>query len=136
MPHYTPPLRDMRFVLHELLDAETSLRKLPSHADIDRATIDAVLEEGGRFCADVLFPLNASGDQEGCKRAADGSVTTPKGFKEAYRQFVDSGWASLLTASSSQRPASSGHARARWTRLSKPSRVASRSVSPTAASRP
>ena len=95
MPHYTPPLRDMQFVLHELLEAETSLRKLPPHADIDRATIDAVLEEGGRFCADVLFPLNASGDQEGCKRAADGSVTTPKGFKEAYRQFVDSGWASL-----------------------------------------
>ena len=95
MPHYTPPLRDMQFVLHELLEVETSLRKLPPHADIDRATIDAVLEEGGRFCADVLFPLNASGDQEGCKRAADGSVTTPKGFKEAYRQFVDSGWASL-----------------------------------------
>ena len=59
MAQYTPPLRDMQFVLHELLEVETSLRKLPQHAEIDRATIDAVLEEGGKFCAEVLFPLNA-----------------------------------------------------------------------------
>ncbi|HEY2347228.1 MAG TPA: acyl-CoA dehydrogenase C-terminal domain-containing protein [Xanthomonadaceae bacterium] len=95
MPHYSPPLRDMQFVLHELLDVETALRKLAPHADIDRATIDAVLEEGGRFCAEVIFPLNQSGDREGCTYRGDGVVTTPKGFKEAYDAFVDAGWPAL-----------------------------------------
>ena len=95
MPQYTPPLRDMQFVLHELLDVETALRKLDPHAGIDRATIDAVLEEGGKFCAEVAFPLNQSGDREGCTRHADGSVSTPKGFKEAYDAFVAAGWPGL-----------------------------------------
>jgi alkylation response protein AidB-like acyl-CoA dehydrogenase len=95
MPQYVPPLRDMQFVLHELLGIEKALSKLPAHAGIDRATIDSVLEEGGKFCAEVLFPLNQVGDREGCKRLADGSVTTPTGFKHAYRQFVDGGWPSL-----------------------------------------
>ncbi|MEO7478592.1 MAG: acyl-CoA dehydrogenase C-terminal domain-containing protein [Lysobacteraceae bacterium] len=95
MPHYTPPLRDMQFVLHELLDVETSLRKLTPHADIDREMIDAVLEEGGKFCAEVLFPLNQVGDREGCTFHGDGVVTTPTGFKDAYDQFVAGGWPSL-----------------------------------------
>jgi hypothetical protein len=95
MGRYTPPLRDMHFVLHEMLDVESRLRKLPPHADIDRATIDAVLEEGGKFCAEVLYPLNRVGDVEGCTRHPDGSVTTPTGFKEAYRQFIEAGWSSL-----------------------------------------
>ncbi len=95
MPTYTPPLRDMQFVLHELLDVENALRKLGPHADIDRATIDAVLEEGGKFCAEVIFPLNQSGDREGCTHHPDGSVTTPKGFKQAYDAFVAAGWPAL-----------------------------------------
>jgi len=95
MPQYTPPLRDMQFVLHELLEVETALRKLPPHGDIDRATIDAVLEEGGRFCAEVIFPLNQVGDREGCTYAGDGAVTTPTGFKAAYDAFVEAGWPSL-----------------------------------------
>jgi hypothetical protein len=95
MPTYTPPLRDMKFVLHEVLNVETHLRKLPPHADIDAATIDTILEEGGKFCAEVLFPLNQIGDKEGCTYKGDGVVTTPKGFKEAYQQFVDAGWPSL-----------------------------------------
>ena len=82
MPQYTPPLRDMQFVLHEMLDVATQLKKLPQHADIDVETIDAVLEEGGKFCAEVLFPLIQVGDKEGCK-FSDGIVTTPPGFKEA-----------------------------------------------------
>ena len=94
MPHYTPPLRDMQFVLHELLGVENALRKLTPYAAIDRETIDAVLEEGGKFCADVLFPLNQVGDREGCT-IHDGVVTTPTGFKDAYRQFVEGGWPSL-----------------------------------------
>ncbi|MFP5305251.1 MAG: acyl-CoA dehydrogenase family protein, partial [Gammaproteobacteria bacterium] len=95
MPSYTPPLRDMQFVLHELLEVETQLRKLPQHSDIDAATIDSVLEEGGRFCAEVLFPLNQVGDREGCTYHGDGVVTAPTGFKEAYAQFIEAGWPSL-----------------------------------------
>ena len=95
MPTYTPPLRDMRFVLHELLDVQTQLRQLPQHADIDIETIDSVLEAGGKFCAEVIFPLNQVGDREGCTYHGNGVVTTPTGFKEAYRQFVEDGWPAL-----------------------------------------
>jgi hypothetical protein len=95
MAKYTPPLRDMKFVLHELLNVERELKVLPPHADIDAATIDSVLEEAGKFCSEVLQPLNAVGDREGCKLMPDGSVKTPTGFKEAYRQFVEAGWPSL-----------------------------------------
>jgi alkylation response protein AidB-like acyl-CoA dehydrogenase len=95
MPTYTPPLRDMQFVLHELLNVTEGLRKLPPHADIDRETIDSILEEGGKFCAEVLFPLNQVGDREGCTYKGDGVVTTPTGFKEAYQQFVEAGWGAL-----------------------------------------
>ena len=82
MPAYTPPLRDLRFVLHELLDVTQALKALPAHADIDAETIDAVLEEGGKFAAEVLFPLNASGDAQGCTLdKATHEVTAPAGFK-------------------------------------------------------
>ena len=95
MPQYAPPLRDMQFVLHEMLGAERELRELPPHADLDGAMIDAVLEEGGKFCAEVLQPLNGPGDREGCTHHGEGRVTTPAGFKEAYARFVEDGWPSL-----------------------------------------
>jgi alkylation response protein AidB-like acyl-CoA dehydrogenase len=96
MAQYTPPLRDLQFVLHELLGVTDALRQLPAHADIDAATIDAVLEEGGKFCAEVLFPLNRSGDEEGCTHdKATGAVHTPAGFKDAYAQYVQGGWPAL-----------------------------------------
>jgi hypothetical protein len=96
LTHYAPPLRDQRFVLHELLHVADELKRLPRHADIDAETIDAVLEEGGKFAAEVVFPLNASGDAEGCTLdAASHEVRTPKGFKQAYRQYVEAGWAAL-----------------------------------------
>ncbi|MDT8989854.1 acyl-CoA dehydrogenase C-terminal domain-containing protein [Curvibacter sp. APW13] len=96
MPTYTPPLRDMQFVMHEVLNVVDELKQIPRHADIDADTINAVLEEGGKFAAEVLFPLNQSGDAEGCTLdQATHAVTTPKGFKEAYRQFIDAGWAAL-----------------------------------------
>ena len=66
MPSYTPPLRDMQFVMHELLHIVDDLKQLPKHADMDADTINAVLEEGGKFATEVLFPLNISGDAEGC----------------------------------------------------------------------
>ena len=95
MPQYAPPLRDFQFVLHELLDAQSELSKLPRHAEVGRELIDQVLEEGGKFCAEVLFPLNRPGDEEGCRYVGDGVVATPKGFKEAWEQYKQAGWPTL-----------------------------------------
>ena len=96
MPSYTPPLRDMRFVMHEVLDVVSTLKGLPKHADIDAETIDAVLEEGGKFASEVLAPLNAVGDEQGCTLdKSTHEVTAPKGFKEAYAQYVEGGWPAL-----------------------------------------
>ena len=96
MPTYTPPLRDMQFVMHEVLNVVNDLQQIPKHADIDADTINAVLEEGGKFASEVIFPLNVSGDTEGCTLdQATHSVTTPKGFKEAYKTYVEGGWAAL-----------------------------------------
>lgn len=94
MPQYTPPVRDTRFVLEHVAGLDRHA-DVPGFANATPDTVDAVLEEGGRFVAEVLFPLNHSGDQEGCTRHEDGRVTTPAGFKEAYRQFVESGWGTL-----------------------------------------
>ena len=96
MPQYTPPLRDMQFVLHELLQVTDELKLCPRHADVDVDTMNAVLEEGGKFAAEVLFPLNLSGDREGCTHdKATRSVRTPAGFKEAYAKYVEGGWPAL-----------------------------------------
>ena len=96
MPTYTPPLRDMQFVMHELLKVTDAFKAMPRHADVDVDTVNAVLEEGGKFASEVLFPLNVSGDTEGCSLdPASHAVTTPKGFKEAYASYVAGGWAAL-----------------------------------------
>jgi alkylation response protein AidB-like acyl-CoA dehydrogenase len=94
MPTYTAPTRDTKFVVNELLE-------LPGYGNLagfESATpdlIDAVIDESGRFCAEVLHPLNQVGDREGCTRNADGSVTTPTGFKAAFDQYVEAGWSTL-----------------------------------------
>jgi alkylation response protein AidB-like acyl-CoA dehydrogenase len=96
MPQYTPPLRDMKFVMHEVLNVVDELKMMPAHADIDAETINAVLEEGGKFAAEVLAPLNQSGDEEGCVLdKATHEVAAPKGFKQAYAKYVEGGWPSL-----------------------------------------
>ncbi len=95
MPSYNAPLRDMRFVMFELLDAEREFKAIPKYADLDAETINAVLEEAAKFATQVVFPLNTVGDIEGCTFHGDGVVTTAPGFKEAYAQFVDAGWPSL-----------------------------------------
>ena len=96
MPQYNPPLRDMQFVMHEVFKVTDEFRAIPKHADIDRETIDAVLEEGGKFAAEVTFPLNISGDAEGCTLdRTTHEVTAPKGFKKAYQQYVEGGWPAL-----------------------------------------
>ena len=93
MQTYNPPLRDMRFVLHELHDS-TSLSKLAGLEEMTPDILNSVIEEAGKFIAATLLPLNASGDAEGCHYEAN-VVKTPKGFKEAYRAFVEGGWGSL-----------------------------------------
>ena len=86
MPTYRAPTRDTRFVVNELLRLE-SFGNLPGFEGADREMTDTVIDEAGRFIAEVVAPLNHSGDQEGCTRHPDGSVTTPTGFKAAYNQF-------------------------------------------------
>jgi butyryl-CoA dehydrogenase len=93
MAQYQPPLRDYQFINQELLDP-ARMQALPGYEEFDNDLINAVLEEAGKFCAEVLFPLNRSGDEEGC-RFEDGEVRTPTGFKEAYRQYIEAGWAGI-----------------------------------------
>ena len=94
MPSYKAPLREYRFLLKDVLDIER-YSNLPGFADAPMDVIDQVLEEGAKFCEGVLAPLNKVGDEHGCTRHDDGSVTTPPGFKEAYAQFVAAGWPAL-----------------------------------------
>lgn len=94
MSAYVPPLNDMRFAMREVLDFDNHYAGLDAAEDATPDTVDAILEEGGKFAADVLSPLNAVGDSEGCD-FNDGNVSTPKGFREAYQQYVDGGWPSM-----------------------------------------
>jgi alkylation response protein AidB-like acyl-CoA dehydrogenase len=96
MTIYKAPLNDMRFALYDVLGADAVLGRLEGGEAHTRDLLDAVLEEAARFNEQVLAPLNASGDQEGCHYdKATATVTTPKGFKEAYRQYAEGGWAGL-----------------------------------------
>ncbi len=96
MPSYTPPLKDMQFLLHEVLHAVDTWRVMPAHADMDADTLAAILDEGGKFASEVIFPLNQVGDQQGCQLdVATHEVKTPEGFKAAYAQYVQGGWPSL-----------------------------------------
>src|SRR5262245_26772446 len=90
---YRAPLRDMHFVLHELLGL-SELTKLPDFNVATSDLVDAVLGEGARFCERELLPLAASGDAEGCRYEKD-VVHTPKGFPSAYRRFREGGWPGL-----------------------------------------
>ena len=95
MPQYKAPLRDMQFVLHELLNAEEHFTKLPAFQEnVSRELLDQYLEAAADFCENELSPLNQVGDREGCTWN-DGVVTTPTGFKEAYKKYVELGFPSL-----------------------------------------
>jgi hypothetical protein len=94
MPSYKAPVDDVLFLLKDVFHIER-YDNLPGFADANIETLAAILGEGAKFCEEVLQPLNRVGDKEGCKRNADGSVTTPKGFKEAYRQMAEGGWIGL-----------------------------------------
>lgn len=90
MPVYKAPLENIRFILHDVLGAE-SLSALPGFGDATRDLMDQITDEGAKMCEDILFPLNQSGDKEGCT-FDKGDVKTPTGFKEAYQTFTEGGW--------------------------------------------
>lgn len=93
MPVYKAPLETMRFVLNDVLNV-SQLSQLPGYEQATPDLMESILAEGSKFCEEVLFPLNQSGDQEGC-HFDNGQVTTPKGFKEAYASYTQGGWTSL-----------------------------------------
>ena len=91
MPQYQAPMRDIEFILNELLSIQ-DYSDLSGFDEINEELVSAVIDESAKFGRDVLAPLNSIGDQQGCVRNADGSVKTPDGFKQAYAQFVENGW--------------------------------------------
>ncbi len=93
MQVYNAPLRDMRFVMHELHNSAAHVLEI-GQPDVTTELMDSILEEAGKFAKDVLLPINASGDEEGC-RLENGVVRTPKGFVEAYKKFCEAGWGAL-----------------------------------------
>ena len=94
MPIYKAPVDDTLFLLEDVLDYPR-FSNLPRFVEAPLDVIGAALTEGGRFAEEVLLPLNRSGDKEGCIRASDGAVATPKGFKEAYKAYSEGGWISV-----------------------------------------
>jgi len=93
MPSYSAPLRDHRFVLNDVLNVQ-QYGNLEGFSEASEDIVDAVLEEGAKFCENVLYPLNKVGDREGCT-LKDGEVTTPAGFDDAYTQMTEGGWTAL-----------------------------------------
>ena len=94
MPTYRAPVEDTMFVLRDVLNIER-YNNLPGFEEATPDLIEAILGEAGKLCEEILQPINHSGDQEGCTRHDDGSVTTPKGFKEAYQAYREGGWMGL-----------------------------------------
>ncbi|MFT7403316.1 MAG: alkylation response protein AidB-like acyl-CoA dehydrogenase [Zhongshania sp.] len=94
MPQYTAPLRDINFVLKDVLNSDKHFASLATREEVSEDLMDAIISEGAKFSENVLSPLNQIGDQQGCTWSKSG-VTTPDGFKEAYKQFAEGGWTSM-----------------------------------------
>jgi len=95
MTTYKAPIRDMQFVMRDLFNFERHYQSLPDYGEVNQELIDAILGEASKFSEEVLNPLDAVGDEVGCKLLDDGEVRTPPGFKDAYQQYTDGGWPSL-----------------------------------------
>jgi len=95
MPSYTAPVRDMQFILHELLKIDRYNDLLPGYSEATPETVAAILESASQLSQQVLQPLNKVGDREGC-RLENGQVITPAGFKEAYHAVIEGGWTGLI----------------------------------------
>src|ERR1043166_4372818 len=91
MPTYKAPVDDVQFLLNDVFHMER-YANLPGFPDVSPGPLAAILEEAAKLAEEVVQPLNRVGDIEGCRRHDDGSVTTPSGFKEAYRQYAEGGW--------------------------------------------
>ncbi|MGH6771251.1 MAG: acyl-CoA dehydrogenase C-terminal domain-containing protein [Xanthobacteraceae bacterium] len=91
MPTYKAPVEEVLFLLNDVFQM-ARYNNLPGFADASPDLVEAILNEAGKLAEEVVAPLNRSGDEEGCTRHEDGSVTTPTGFKEAYRQYAEGGW--------------------------------------------
>jgi len=91
MPIYKAPVEDILFLLNDVFQIER-FANLPGFADASPDVVEAIVSAAGKFCEDVLTPLNRAGDRQGCRRSEDGGVATPEGFKQAYRQVVEGGW--------------------------------------------
>ena len=98
MPNYKAPVDDVMFLLNDVFHVER-YSNLPGFSDASPDIVEAILGEAAKFCEGVLTSLNRVGDKEGCKRQADGSVITPKGFKDAYKQIIEGGWVGISTPS-------------------------------------
>jgi acyl-CoA dehydrogenase len=94
MPHFKAPVQDTLFILNDILHLK-NYHNLTGFGDLTPETLEAILEEGAKYANEVSAPLNRVGDVQGCKRHADGSVSTPQGFKEAYKAYTDGGWMGL-----------------------------------------
>ncbi len=92
MPHYIAPIKDMQYVLNDVLDVKNS--SIPGYSDLDADFLSAILEEAGKITSQVLAPLNAVGDQEGC-HFENGVIRTPAGFKDAFEQVKEGGWTGI-----------------------------------------
>ena len=92
MPHYIAPTEDMQYILNDVLDVKNS--SIPGYADLDADFLSAILEEAGKITSQVLAPLNAVGDQEGC-HFENGVIRTPAGFKDAFKQVKEGGWTGI-----------------------------------------
>ena len=95
MPYYNPPIRDIKFVLHELLGVGEQYALMEKYKDFSEETFGLIVEEAAKFAQEVVQPLNQVGDAKGCARSSTGEVTTPDGFRQAYQLYVQGGWPSL-----------------------------------------